>query len=231
MTDPPFNSGVDTEEPKDIQKRISGKNKMKKKLQMGKKSGKVSKQNIEIKKRINRCHQCKKEKISNENGRKLSGGFLEEIINKDDEFQKSKKQNEMDLEFIEGNMRELEYERSQLRAEAEIFYGDSKVTNRTNIPKRILVNDNNLDGTDSEDNIPLMELRGRMKKRKIEVKKKSYKWVAKDLIPEEVQFPCQQNVLNNNSPSELFSFFWSDDVIEMFVTYSNLYATSKKQSW
>ncbi|KAG5881762.1 hypothetical protein JTB14_005526 [Gonioctena quinquepunctata] len=102
MTDPPFNSGIDTEEPKDIQKRISGKNKMKKKLQMGQKSGKVSKQNIEIKKRINRCHQCKKEKISNENGRKSSGGFLEEIINKDtnlhDEFQKSEKQNEMDLD-------------------------------------------------------------------------------------------------------------------------------------
>ncbi|KAG5888779.1 hypothetical protein JTB14_021522 [Gonioctena quinquepunctata] len=118
---------------------------------------------------------------------------------------------------------------SQLRAEAEIFYGDSKVTNPTNIPKRISVTDNNLDGTDSEDNIPLMELRGRMKKRKIEVKKKSYKWVAKDLIPEEVQFPCQQNVLKNNSPSELFSFFWSDNVIEMFVTYSNLYATSKNK--
>ncbi|KAG5874691.1 hypothetical protein JTB14_024081 [Gonioctena quinquepunctata] len=93
---------------------------------------------------------------------------------------------------------------SQLRAEAEIFYGDSEVTNRTNIPKTISVTDNNLDGTDSEDNIPLMELRGRLKKKKIEVKKKSYKWVAKDLIPEEVQFPCQQNVLNNNSASELF---------------------------
>ncbi|KAG5870846.1 hypothetical protein JTB14_029552 [Gonioctena quinquepunctata] len=124
MTDPPFNSGVDTEEPKDLQKRISGKNKIEKKLQIGQKSGKVSKQNNEIKKRINRCHQGKKEKISNKNGRKLSGGFSEEIINKDtnlhDEFQKSEKQNGMDLEFIEGNMRELEYESNSSSKEEQL---------------------------------------------------------------------------------------------------------------
>lgn len=118
---------------------------------------------------------------------------------------------------------------SQLRAEAEIFHDVSEVTNRKNILKRIPVPYNDLDDTDSEDNIPLIELRGRIKKRKIEVKKKSYQWVAQDLIPEEVQFPCQQNVLNNNSPSELFSCFWSDEIIEMFVTYSNLYATSKNK--
>ncbi|KAG5872293.1 hypothetical protein JTB14_022615 [Gonioctena quinquepunctata] len=97
---------------------------MKKKLQIGQKSGKVSKQNIEIKKIINRCHQGKKKKISNKNGRKLSGGFSVEIINKDknlhDEFQKSEKQNEMDLEFIEGNMRELEYESNSSSKEEQL---------------------------------------------------------------------------------------------------------------
>lgn len=49
------------------------------------------------------------------------------------------------------------------------------------------------------------------------------------MIPEEVQFPCQQNVLNNKLPSELLWFFWCDEINEMFVTYSNLYAGSKNK--
>lgn len=35
----------------------------------------------------------------------------------------------------------------------------------------------------------------------------------------DTEFPHQQNTLNNNLLSELFSYFWENEVIKIFVDY------------
>ncbi|KAG5871219.1 hypothetical protein JTB14_001916 [Gonioctena quinquepunctata] len=84
MTDPFLNSGVHIKEQKDTEK-IQRKKKIKKKVQLGTTSVKLTKKNIPILKRISRCHRCKNNKISNKNEmeKKTSGGYQDEKINQD----------------------------------------------------------------------------------------------------------------------------------------------------
>ncbi|KAG5876548.1 hypothetical protein JTB14_010319 [Gonioctena quinquepunctata] len=66
MTDPFLNSGVHIKEQKDT-KKIQRKKRIKKKMQLGTTSVKLTKKNIPIIKRISRCHGCKNNKIPNKN--------------------------------------------------------------------------------------------------------------------------------------------------------------------
>ncbi|KAG5858399.1 hypothetical protein JTB14_012047 [Gonioctena quinquepunctata] len=79
MTDPFLNSGVHIKEQKDTEK-IQRKKKIKKKVQLGTTSVKLTKKNIPILKRISRCHRCKNNKIPNKNEmeKKTSGGYQDE---------------------------------------------------------------------------------------------------------------------------------------------------------
>lgn len=115
---------------------------------------------------------------------------------------------------------------SQLRAEAEFF--KTSTNNKNQVQTLTIMECTN---SDSEDDLPLSEIRTRIKKTESPTNiKKKYKWSSEDLIVSDISFPASQNVQNCNLPSELFSFFWNDDVIEMFVTYSNLYALSKNKA-
>lgn len=57
--------------------------------------------------------------------------------------------------------------------------------------------------------------------------KTSYKWNNGDIKRETVVWPVVQTAPATRSPYELFSLFFSEDVINMFVSYSNLYAAQK----
>lgn len=86
--------------------------------------------------------------------------------------------------------------------------------------------------SDSEAELPLSVIRTRIKEtsNKIPIKK-TYQWSSEDLVASDISFPTSQNVQNCNLPPELlFSFFWNDDILDMFVTYSNLYALSKNKA-
>ncbi|KAG5860629.1 hypothetical protein JTB14_026003 [Gonioctena quinquepunctata] len=84
MTDPFLNSGVHIKEQKDT-KRIQRKKRIKKKVQLGTTSVKLTKKNIPIIKRISRCHRYENNKIPNKNEmeKKPSGGYQDEKINQD----------------------------------------------------------------------------------------------------------------------------------------------------
>nr|XP_022903991.1 piggyBac transposable element-derived protein 3-like [Onthophagus taurus] len=92
-------------------------------------------------------------------------------------------------------------------------------------PEPVKVND---DEYTSEDDLTLAEIRSRMKKTKSAKSgpiKRHYKWKKRDIEPPNIEIPLVHNVVNNNSPLELFDFFWDEEIINMFLGYSNLYAS------
>lgn len=116
---------------------------------------------------------------------------------------------------------------SQLRAEAELFESSQSTRYQVKAPMKMDTGE-----SDDEDNLPLSVIRSRIIEKRPESQsiKKSFTWSHQDLPTTEMHFPSVQNVQNSNLPGELFSFFWSDDVIDMFVTYSNLYALNKNKT-
>ncbi|VEN54697.1 unnamed protein product, partial [Callosobruchus maculatus] len=114
---------------------------------------------------------------------------------------------------------------SQLLAEAELFHPSQGNGYAVGAPMNI-----NIDDSDEEDNLPLSVVKNRIigtLPKNVPVFKKSFTWSNQDLPRTDLEFPTVQCPQNSNTPGELFSFFWSDDVIDMFVTYSNLYAMMK----
>lgn len=81
-----------------------------------------------------------------------------------------------------------------------------------------------------DDLIPLSQL---AKKSKVEVLKKKYKWVAGGLNLTEIEseWPEISTAENNNTPLELFQRFFDSEVIDMLVSYTNMYAARKNQKY
>ncbi|XP_057660717.1 piggyBac transposable element-derived protein 3-like [Diorhabda carinulata] len=111
---------------------------------------------------------------------------------------------------------------SQLLAEAEIF--EPNVEEDVNIS---LPSDSGSD--DNEENLPLSDVKRLLKNSQHMYVKKNYAWRNHDLTPNNIEVPKPQIVQNENSVIELFSLFWGDEVIDLFVYYSNMYATSKNR--
>ncbi|XP_056648823.1 piggyBac transposable element-derived protein 2-like [Diorhabda sublineata] len=104
---------------------------------------------------------------------------------------------------------------SQLLAEAEIF--EPKVEEDVNIS---LSSDSGSD--DNEENLPLSDVKRLLKNSQHIYVKKNYVWRNQDLTPNNIEVPKPQIVQNENSVIELFSLFWDDEVIDLFVYYSNI---------
>lgn len=99
----------------------------------------------------------------------------------------------------------------QLRAEAEIFNHNEEGGDE----------DEEAEATDEqdEDNLPLRSFQIAMKK--------NYLWEEKDLESQAYEWPAYYDVKTNLSPTELFIQFFDENVINMFVKYSKLYAARK----
>lgn len=111
---------------------------------------------------------------------------------------------------------------SQLLAEAEIMMErESDQTNEGGASSEACSVE-----WDSEDDIPLAEY---VKQRKIE-KTKKYNWRKADLQSAiNKTWSPVDTVANNNCPYELFSLFFDQEVLDLFVSYSNMYAARRNR--
>lgn len=104
---------------------------------------------------------------------------------------------------------------SQLRAEAELFEQNSD------------------DEWEDEDKIPLFELRNQLlsKKRYDDIKKKKYYWEKQDIENSclDLEWPNFCLPSNNLSPISLFENYLDQEIIDMFVTCTNMYAATKNR--
>lgn len=77
------------------------------------------------------------------------------------------------------------------------------------------------DASDEEDNIPLAQLLH------IPKKLKSCSWMQSDLEPEIPEWREQNGPSNMSTPLQLFESFFDVEVINLIVSYSNIYAANK----
>lgn len=96
---------------------------------------------------------------------------------------------------------------SQLRSEAELMNSSQENVD---------------DGYDEDDYIPLSLLKASGQKH--------FKWVEKDLDPKTVIWPMVFDVKANFSPTQLFFQLFDEDIISMFVEFSNNYARKKNKT-
>lgn len=83
---------------------------------------------------------------------------------------------------------------------------------------------NSHDDSDEDDNVPLSIVRLGCKKTK------NYEWKNEDIEVSQIQWPVFSTVQNrqDRSPVEYFCDFFDDEIIDLFVKYTNLYAAKKK---
>lgn len=60
--------------------------------------------------------------------------------------------------------------------------------------------------------------------------KKKYEWVQEDLPTSEANFEHSHDINNSENPMELFSKFFDEEIIELFVSSSNNYAQQKNRT-
>lgn len=146
MTDSLANSGVDIEELKNIKK--IGKNKIKKKLQLGRTSVRHTKKNTKMERKLTVARRCKNKKVpdKNETNIKPSGGHLEEIINLDttlhDEIQTVVHQDCMKKPFENADDSPDTYN-EQVNSESKILIlGDQYATGFSKVVKKTMTKTN-----------------------------------------------------------------------------------------
>lgn len=105
--------------------------------------------------------------------------------------------------------------------------GDEDLMNVNNLPgsqllaEAEIVVSSDIDEVLDEDDLPLASLQLAMKKH--------YEWEEKDLEPPQYDWPVLCDVKSNFTPTELFLNFFDASVIDMFVTYTNMYAAKKNK--